>query len=69
METVFEDYIIKLFNSDDELVGKVIVSEFPSEEQIKAAIGMHQSFIRECNAVYATIDKRFTVDTLPFSED
>ena len=68
MEVLYDDYMIKLFNSDNELVGKVITHEFPTEEQIKAAIGMHQSFIRECNAVYATIDKRFTVDTLPFSE-
>jgi hypothetical protein len=68
METLFEDYIIKLFNSDDELVGKIIAIGFPDEEQIKAAIKLHKSDDVKKNAVYATIDKRFVVDELPFSE-
>jgi hypothetical protein len=69
MESLFEDYIIKLFNSDDELVGKIIAIGFPDEEQIKAAIKLHQSDDVKKNAVYATIDKRFVVDKLPFSEE
>jgi len=68
MESLFEDYMIKLFNSDDELVGKIIAIGFPDEEQIKAAIKLHQSDDVKKNAVYATIDKRFVVDKLPFSE-
>ena len=69
METVFEDFIIKLFNSDDELVGKIIANGFPGEEQIKNAIKLHRSDDKKLSAVYATIDKRFTVETLPFSEE
>lgn len=68
METLFEDYIIKLFNSDDELVGRIIAIGFPDEEQIKAAIKLHKSDDIKKNAVYATIDKRFVVAKLPFSE-
>lgn len=68
METLFEDYIIKLFNSDDELVGRIIAIEFPDEERIKAAIKLHKSDDIKKNAVYATIDKRFVVAELPFSE-
>lgn len=68
METLFEDYIIKLFNSDDELVGKMIAIGFPNEEEVKAAIKLHKSDDAKKNAVYATIDKRFVVDKLPFSE-
>lgn len=62
MEVIFEDYIIKLFNSSDELVGKVITHEFPTEEQLKAARKSH------INTAYATIDKMFTFGELPFSE-
>ena len=68
MESLFEDYMIKLFNSDDELVGKIIAIGFPDEEQIKAAIKLHKSDDVKKNAVYATIDKRFVVEKLPFSE-
>ena len=68
METLFEDYIIKLFNSDDELVGRITAIGFPDEEQIKAAIKLHKSDDIKKNAVYATIDKRFVVAELPFSE-
>ena len=62
MEALFEDYVIKLFNSDDELVGKVTAHEFPIEEHIKAAIRLHGE------AAYATVDKVFSLGDLPFSE-
>lgn len=68
METVFEDYIIKLFNSADELVGKVITHEFPTEEQITSALKLHESVRHDLNATYATIDKVFSLGKLPFSE-
>ena len=62
MEVLYEDYVIKLFNSDDELIGKIVTHEFPIEEHIKAAIKLHG------DAVYATIDKVFSLGELPFSE-
>ena len=68
MEQLFEDFVIKLFNKDNELVGMIHALGFPEEEQIKSALKLHRSDDPKLNAVYATIDKRFTVDTLPFSE-
>ena len=67
MEALFDDYVIKLFNSEDELVSKVVTHEFPTDEQIQSALLLHRSIRHDLNAVYATIDKVFTLGELPFS--
>lgn len=68
MEVLYDDYMIKLFNSDNELVGKVITHEFPTDEQIQSALTLHKSIRYDLNAVYATIDKVFSLGELSFSE-
>lgn len=68
MEALYDDYVIKLFNSEDELVGKVVTHEFPTEEQITSALKLYKSVRHDLNAVYATIDKVFFLGELPFSE-
>ncbi len=67
-EVLYEDYVIKLYNSVDELVGKVTTHGFPSEEQIKDALENHKSVRNDLHATYATIDKVFSLGDLPFSE-
>lgn len=67
-EVLYEDYVIKLFNHEDELVGKVFTHKFPTEEQITSALKLHGNILYHLNAEYATIYKIFTLGELPFSE-
>lgn len=60
-EMLFEDFIVKVSDTDGKFIGEVIFNEFPTEEQLISAIKIY-------NGVHATIDKRFTMDKLPFSE-
>lgn len=63
MDALYEDFIIKVFNYEDKLVGKVITHGFPEEDYIKTVLADRKPY-----AAYVTIDKVFSLGELPFSE-